>query len=128
MTFSWRIRNPIGLIEVKLGSRHASGIGRPTPPADERLGLSPGRLAIGEARGETMKKILIMLAGVSGLGLAACDVDQTKNAQLPDVDVNVSGGQAPEFNVTGPEVNVGMENRTVQVPDVDVKVPAENAQ
>lgn len=73
-----------------------------------------------------MKKILILLAAASGL--AACDVDQTQNAQLPDVDVNVSGGQAPEFNVTGPEVNVGMENRTVQVPDVDVKVPAENAQ
>jgi uncharacterized lipoprotein len=75
-----------------------------------------------------MKKISIMLAAVSGLGLAACDVDQTKNAQLPDVDVNVSGGQAPEFNVTGPEVNVGMENKTIQVPDVDVKVPTENSQ
>jgi hypothetical protein len=75
-----------------------------------------------------MKKTLILLAAASGLGLAACDVDQTKNAQLPDVDVNVSGGQAPEFNVTGPEVNVGMENKTVQVPDVDVKIPAENAQ
>jgi hypothetical protein len=75
-----------------------------------------------------MKKILIVLAGASGLGLAACDVDQTKEAKAPDVDVNVSGGQAPEFNVTGPEVNVGMENRTVQVPDVDVNVPAENAQ
>ena len=75
-----------------------------------------------------MKKILIILAGASGLGLAACDVDQTKNAQLPDVDVNVTGGQAPEFNVTPPEVNVGTENVTVQVPDVDVKVPAENAQ
>lgn len=75
-----------------------------------------------------MKKILIMLAAAGGLGLGACDVDQTKNAQMPDVDVNVSGGQAPEFNVTGPEVNVGMENRTVQVPDVDVKVPTENGQ
>lgn len=75
-----------------------------------------------------MRKITLLLAAASGLGLAACDVDQTKNAQLPDVDLNVSGGQAPEFNVTGPEVNVGMENRTVQVPDVDVKVPAENAQ
>lgn len=75
-----------------------------------------------------MKKITILLAAAGGLGLAACDVDQTKNAQLPDVDVNVSGGQAPEFDVTGPEVNVGMENKTVQVPDVDVKVPAENAQ
>jgi uncharacterized lipoprotein len=75
-----------------------------------------------------MKKIVIVLAAASGLGLAACDVDQTKNAQLPDVDLNVTGGQAPEFNVTGPEVNVGMENKTVQVPNVDVKVPAENAQ
>lgn len=75
-----------------------------------------------------MKKITFLLAAVSGLGLSACDVDQTKNAQLPDVDLNVTGGQAPEFNVTGPEVSVGMENKTVQVPDVDVKVPAENAQ
>jgi len=75
-----------------------------------------------------MKKIYAILAGASLFGLAACDVDQTKNAQLPDVDVNVSGGQAPEFNVTPPEVNVGTENVTVQVPDVDVKVPAENAQ
>ena len=75
-----------------------------------------------------MKKITIMLAAASGLGLAACDVDQTKNAQLPDVDVNATGGQLPEFNVTGPEVSVGTENKTVQVPDVDVKVPAENAQ
>jgi uncharacterized lipoprotein len=75
-----------------------------------------------------MKKIALILAAASGLGLAACDVDQTKNAQLPDVDVNATGGQLPEFNVTPPEVSVGTENKTVQVPDVDVKVPAENAQ
>jgi hypothetical protein len=75
-----------------------------------------------------MKKITFLLAAAGGLALGACDVDQTKNGQLPDVDVNVSGGQAPEFDVTTPEVNVGMENKTVQVPDVDVKVPAENAQ
>jgi len=75
-----------------------------------------------------MKKITILLAAAGGLALAACDVDQTQNAQLPDVDVNATGGQLPEFNVTTPEVSVGTENRTVQVPDVDVKVPAENAQ
>jgi uncharacterized lipoprotein len=75
-----------------------------------------------------MKKITIILAAASGLGLAACDVDQTKNAQLPDVDVNATGGQLPEFNVTPPEVSVGTENKVVQVPDVDVNVPAENAQ
>jgi hypothetical protein len=75
-----------------------------------------------------MKKMIIMLAGASCLGLTACDVDQTKNGALPDVDVNVSGGQMPEYNVTTPEVNVGMENKVVQVPTVDVDVPAENAQ
>ena len=75
-----------------------------------------------------MKKITLMLAAAGALGLAACDVDQTKNAQLPDVDVNVSGGQMPEVEVTPPEVSVGTENKVVQVPDVDVKVPAENAQ
>lgn len=75
-----------------------------------------------------MKKLVILLVAASGLGLAACDVDQTKNTQLPDVDVNVNGGQLPEFNVTTPEVTVGTENKTIQVPDVDVKVPAENAQ
>ena len=73
-----------------------------------------------------MKKIIIVLAAAGGL--AACDVDQTKNGQLPDVDVNATGGQLPEFNVTGPEVSVGTENKTIEVPDVDVKVPAENAQ
>ncbi|HYJ84099.1 MAG TPA: hypothetical protein VEW26_14800 [Allosphingosinicella sp.] len=75
-----------------------------------------------------MKKLTLILAAAGGL--AACDVDQTKNGQLPDVDVdvNATGGQLPEFNVTPPEVSVGTENKTVQVPDVDVKVPAENAQ
>ncbi len=75
-----------------------------------------------------MKKITFLLAAVSGLGLAACDVDQTKEAKLPDIDVNATGGQAPEFEVTGPDVDVKMENKTVQVPDVDINIPAENAQ
>ena len=61
--------------------------------------------------------------GTICLSFAACDVDKTKEGELPDVDVNASGGQLPEFNVQGPEVNVGTENRTVEVPTVDVKVP-----
>jgi hypothetical protein len=39
---------------------------------------------------------------------------------MPDVDVNASGGQLPEYNVEGPSVNVGTENKTVEVPTVDV--------
>jgi hypothetical protein len=75
-----------------------------------------------------MKKIVTMLAAAGTLGLAACDVDKTENGAMPDVDVNVSGGALPEYNVTGPDVNVGMENKTVQVPTIDVDAADENKQ
>ena len=68
-----------------------------------------------------MKHALKIILGASCLTFAACDVDQTKDGDLPDVDVNVSGGQLPEFNVQGPEVEVGTKN--VQVPTVDVDAP-----
>lgn len=72
-----------------------------------------------------MKNALKMLAGASLLIMSACDVDQTKEGNLPDVDVdvNASGGQLPEFEVEGPQVNVGTENKTIQVPTVDVDAP-----
>jgi hypothetical protein len=74
-----------------------------------------------------MKNILkLAVLGAFGLTVAACDVDQTKEAKLPDVDVNASGGQLPEFNVEGPDVQVGTKNETVQVPTVDVDIPKEN--
>jgi hypothetical protein len=70
-----------------------------------------------------MRNAIPALAGLSFLALAGCDVDQTKEAKAPDVDVNVSGGQLPEYNVQGPDVDVGTVNKTVQVPTVDVKPP-----
>ena len=73
-----------------------------------------------------MKTMIKVLVGASCFAMAACDVDQTKEGEMPDVDVNASGGQLPEFNVEGPTVNVGTENKTVQVPTVDVDVPDED--
>lgn len=70
-----------------------------------------------------MKKSFALLAAVTALGLAACDVQKTKDGNMPDVDVNVSGGELPEYNVTTPDVDVRMENKTVQVPVVDVDLP-----
>ena len=72
-----------------------------------------------------MNNVLKVLVGASCFAIAACDVDQTKEGEVPDVDVNVSGGQLPEYNVEGPTVNVGTENKTIQVPTVDVDVPKE---
>lgn len=70
-----------------------------------------------------MKNSIKLLIGASCLVLGACDVDQTKEGNLPDIDVNASGGQLPEFEVEGPEVNVGTENKVIQVPTVDVDAP-----
>ena len=70
-----------------------------------------------------MNNTIKALIGVSCLAISACDVDQTKEGELPDVDVNATGGQLPEYNVEGPQVNVGVENKTVQVPTVDVDPP-----
>lgn len=68
-----------------------------------------------------MTKTAKMLIGASFLAFAACDVDQTKEGEMPDIEVNASGGQLPEYNVEGPTVNVGTENKTVEVPTIDVE-------
>ncbi|MGH6914570.1 MAG: hypothetical protein ACREH3_12795 [Geminicoccales bacterium] len=48
--------------------------------------------------------------------LAACEVEQTEEGDAPDAE----GGEAPEYAVDAPDVDVGMEEKTVTVPDVDV--------
>ena len=70
-----------------------------------------------------MRNSVKMLIVAGCFAISACDVDQTKEGKLPDVDVNATGGQLPEFNVEGPTVNVGTENKTIQVPTIDVDAP-----
>lgn len=67
-----------------------------------------------------MRKLLALMAA-AGMTLTACEVDQTQEAKAPDVDVNASGGQLPEFDVDAKEVQVGTTEKQVDVPDVDVK-------
>ncbi|MBI1404010.1 MAG: hypothetical protein GC147_12455 [Porphyrobacter sp.] len=55
------------------------------------------------------------------LGLAACDVDQTEDGEMPEVDVK--GGNMPEYDVETADVDVGTKEKTVEVPDVDVTMP-----
>ncbi len=66
------------------------------------------------------------LAIAACLSASACDVDQTKEGSLPDVEVNTSGGQMPEFDVDAPTVNVGTETKTIEVPTVDVDGPKDD--
>ncbi len=58
--------------------------------------------------------------GVSLFALAACDVDQTEEGDMPEVDVE--GGNLPEYDVEGPDVDVDTGTETVEVPTVDVDV------
>ena len=69
-----------------------------------------------------MKRIIITsIIAPLAIGLAACDVDQTKEAELPEVDVK--GGQVPEFDVETADVDVGTKKTEIEVPDVDVRMP-----
>lgn len=72
-----------------------------------------------------MRSFTALLAIASLTALSACDVDKTEEGSLPDVDVNATGGELPEYNVEGPDVNVGTTTETVEVPTVDVDAPKE---
>ena len=68
----------------------------------------------------------------ASLGLTGCEVEQTREGEAPDLDVDVSGdpGQLPAYDFEGPDIDIGVEERTVSVPKVrfetereEVKVP-----
>ena len=61
------------------------------------------------------------LAPLFALGVAACDVDQTEEGSMPEVEVE--GGNLPEYDVDVADVNVGTDTAQVVVPDVDVTMP-----
>jgi len=79
-----------------------------------------------------MRKILIAtILPTAALGLAACDVEQTEEGDMPEVDMQVDGGEMPEFDVDTADVEVGTEEATIEVPTVDVEeadagAPGEN--
>ncbi len=69
-----------------------------------------------------MKRILIAsLITPLAIGLAACDVDQTKEGEMPEVEV--TGGALPEYDVETADVDVGTKETTVEVPDVKITMP-----
>lgn len=68
--------------------------------------------------------IAIILVVAVAVGLyTMVDIDQTQEAQLPNV--TVEGGQAPEFEARTGSVDVETETREVEVPTISVNPPAE---
>lgn len=71
-----------------------------------------------------MKKVFTSFVVVAAfMSVAGCKVKQTQEGEMPKVDVKTSGGQLPEYNVKGPNVQVGEKTETVKVPTVKVKAP-----
>lgn len=67
-----------------------------------------------------MKAHFTVLAAVGfTLSLGACDVEQTEQGALPEVDVK--GGNLPEYDVDTADIDVKTETRTVEVPVIDVE-------
>ncbi len=58
--------------------------------------------------------------------LGACDVDQTGEGDMPDVDVE--GGDLPEYDVDAADVDVSTDTQTIVTPDVDIDEPGEPMQ
>lgn len=62
--------------------------------------------------------IIIVLAVIAAFAFGLVDVKQTREAEAPKVDV--SGGQAPAFDVDTAKVEVGSKATSVDVPKVEV--------
>lgn len=69
------------------------------------------------------RKSIFFLVPALAFSLAACTAEQTEEGDLPDVDVQ--GGQLPEYDVDAADVEVGTDTQTVRVPDIDVTAPEE---
>lgn len=75
-------------------------------------------LNIMQSKRLTLRKILPLSLFVLLIPLASCQVKQEEAGRLPDVDVQP--GKLPEYDIQGPDVNVGVTKRTVTVPKVVV--------
>ena len=66
-----------------------------------------------------LKKFGVLMAALTMVvALGACSVEKTEEGELPEV--NVEGGNMPEYDVEPVDVNVSTETATITVPDVDV--------
>ncbi|ABV93940.1 hypothetical protein Dshi_2204 [Dinoroseobacter shibae DFL 12 = DSM 16493] len=68
--------------------------------------------------------LIIGVGAVAVVAIAAAsymiDVEQTEDAQLPNVEIDVEGGQLPEYETTVGDVDIVDETMTVDVPEVEV--------
>ena len=66
---------------------------------------------------------IIIAVVVIAFGIYMVDFDVSGEAELPEV--SVEGGEMPDVDADVGEIEVGTEERTVTVPDVDVTPPGD---
>jgi len=74
------------------------------------------------------KKALSLSLLLVLLPLASCRIEREQAGEPPEIDVSVEPGQLPEYDIQGPDVNVGLAERTVTVPRVVVVEEEETVQ
>jgi hypothetical protein len=72
-----------------------------------------------------LKKLgMTLMAVLMIASLAACSVEQTEEGELPEV--NVEGGNMPEYDVDTATIDASTETTTIAVPDIDITMPNES--
>lgn len=64
--------------------------------------------------------VIIVALVVAAFAFGLINVDQVREAKVPDIKVETSGGQAPAFDIDTAKINVGETETAVDVPTVDV--------
>ncbi|HET7605393.1 MAG TPA: hypothetical protein VFK28_04920 [Sphingomicrobium sp.] len=75
--------------------------------------------------------IVAVLVILAALATGFLDIDQIRGAKAPQVSatgngVTAKGGQTPAFDVQTGSVKVGAQEKTVQMPTLQVQRPDEN--
>jgi len=75
-----------------------------------------------------MRTLFLALFSFAVLGFTSCNVEQTEEGEMPEVDVDVEDGNMPEYDVDWADVNVNTTTRTVEVPKVVVVMEEEQVE
>jgi hypothetical protein len=75
--------------------------------------------------------VIAILVVIAGIATGFLDINQIRGAKVPQVSttgngVTAKGGQAPAFEVETGSVKVGTQQKTVEVPTLEVQKPAGN--
>lgn len=75
----------------------------------------------------TGKFAVLAIALSSVLALTACNVEKTEEGELPEVDVDATGGEMPAYDVETPEVDVDADVEMPNEPDSEVTDEVDSA-